>query len=71
MIFLHGGIHPNLAQLKLDAHQCRIRDEIKAFDAAKQDLQDQKLILPFFTLQEMTAVAQAEVVAERKSRVPG
>jgi hypothetical protein len=70
VIFLHGGIDPNLTQLKLDAINARIRDEIKAFDAAKQDLQDQKVILPFFTLQEMTAVAQAEVVAERKSRIP-
>jgi Calcineurin-like phosphoesterase len=70
VIFLHGGIHPNLAHLKLDTINAHIRDEIKAFDAAKQDLQDQKVILPFFTLQEMTAVVQAEVVAEHKSRVP-
>jgi hypothetical protein len=69
VIFLHGGIHPNLAHLKLDTINAHIRDEIKAFDAAKQDLQDQKVILPFFTLQEMTAVVQAEVMAERKSRV--
>ena len=68
-IFLHGGIHPNVAHLKLDTINAHIRDEIKAFDAAKQDLQDQKVILPFFTLQEMTAVVQAEVMAERKSRV--
>jgi hypothetical protein len=69
VIFLHAGIHPNLAHLKLDTINAHIRDEIKAFDGAKQDLQDQKVILPFFTLQEMTAVVQAEVVAERKSRV--
>ena len=50
VIFLHGGIHPDLAQLKLDAINARIRDEIKAFDAAKQYLQDEKLILPFFNL---------------------
>jgi hypothetical protein len=69
VIFLHGGIHPNLAHLKLDTINAHIRDEIKAFDAAKQDLEDQKVILPFFTLQEMTAVVQAELMAERKSRV--
>ena len=69
VIFLHGGIHPSLAHLKLDTINSHIRDEIKAFDTAKQSLQDQKVILPFFTLQEMTAVVQAEVVAERKSRV--
>ena len=28
-IFLHGGIHPDLAKMKLDAVNSRIRDEIK------------------------------------------
>src|SRR6266853_2583497 len=70
VIFLHGGIHPNLAHLKLDTINSHIRDEIKAFDSAKQGLVDQKVILPFFTLQEITAAVQAELTAERKSRVP-
>src|SRR5438094_546362 len=48
-----------------------IMGEIKAFDAAKQYLQNEKVILPFFTLQEMTAVVQAELSAERKSLMPG
>jgi hypothetical protein len=70
VIFLHGGIHPNLAHLKLDTINAHIRDEVKTFDATKKYLQDQKVILPFFNLQEMTAVVQAELTAERKSRVP-
>jgi hypothetical protein len=70
VIFLHGGIHPNLANLKLDTINSHIRDEIKAFDSAKQDLLDQKVILPFFTLQEISAAVQAELTAERKSLVP-
>ena len=70
VIFLHGGIHPNLAHLKLDTINSHVRDEIKAFDSAKQDLVDQKVILPFFTLQEMSAAVQAELTAERKSLVP-
>ena len=69
-IFLHGGIHPNLAHLKLDTINSHIRDEIKAFDSAKQGLVDQKVILPFFTLQEISATVQAELTAERKSIVP-
>ena len=69
-IFLHGGIHPNLAHLKLDTINSHIRDEIKAFDSAKQGLVDQKVILPFFTLQEISATVQAELSAERKSIVP-
>lgn len=70
VIFLHGGIHPDLSNTKIDAMNKRIRDEIKEFDASKEYLQNEKLILPFFTLQEMNSVLNAEVVAELKSRVP-
>src|SRR6266849_6947478 len=45
-IFLHGGIHPDLAKMKVDALNSRIRDEIKAFDEVKQYLQDEGVILP-------------------------
>jgi Calcineurin-like phosphoesterase len=69
IIFLHGGIHPDLAKTKLDAMNNRIHDEIKAFDTLKQYLQNEKLILPFFNLQEINNVLQAEVVAELKSHV--
>jgi len=69
-IFLHGGIHPDLAKMKVDALNRRIRDEIEEFDAVKQNLQDEGVILPFFNMQEITYAAQAEVIAERKSRVP-
>jgi hypothetical protein len=70
IIFLHGGIHPDLGKTKLDAMNNRIRDEIKEFDALKQYLQNEKLILPFFNLQELNNVLQAEVIAELKSHVP-
>ncbi len=70
VIFLHGGIHPDLANVKLDAMNKRIHEEIKAFDASKQYLQNENLILPFFNLQEINSVLHAEVVAELKSRVP-
>jgi Calcineurin-like phosphoesterase len=70
IIFLHGGIHPNLAHLKIETINSHIRDEIKAFDSAKQYLQSEKVILPFFTLQEMAAAVQAELSAEHKSLMP-
>ena len=70
VIFLHGGIHPDLAKTKLDAMNKRIHDEIKAFDASKQYLQNEKLILPFFSFQEINSVLRAELSAEQKSRVP-
>src|ERR1700675_2001895 len=69
VVFLHGGLDPSLAHLKLDTINGHIRDEIKAFDEAKQYLLDKNVILPFFTLQEITAVVQAEITAERKSQV--
>ena len=69
VIFLHGGIHPNLAHLKLDTINAHVHDEIKAFDDGKRYLQDESVILPFFTLQEISAAVQAEITAERKSRV--
>ena len=70
VIFLHGGISPSVASLKLEAINSRIRDEIKQFDSDKQYMVDEKLILPFFNLQEIAAVVQAEISAERKHLVP-
>ena len=70
VIFLHGGIHPDLAKTKLDAMNNRIHEEIKAFDASKDYLQNEKVILSFFSLQEINNVLQAEVIAQLKSRVP-
>ena len=70
VIFLHGGISPDVAKMKLDKINSQIRDEIKTFDATKQYLQDEKIILPFFNIQEITALVQAEIIAERKSRMP-
>ncbi|MGB7436297.1 MAG: metallophosphoesterase [Candidatus Acidiferrum sp.] len=69
IIFLHGGISPGLAHLTLDAINGDVRDEIKTFDSTKQYLVDENVILPFFTFQEIVAAAQAELTAERKSRV--
>jgi Calcineurin-like phosphoesterase len=69
VLFLHGGISPGLAHLHLDSINSQVRDEIKTFDVTKQYLVDGNVILPFFTLQEMVAAAQAELTAERKSRV--
>jgi hypothetical protein len=70
IIFLHGGIHPDLSKTKIEAINSRIHDEIKAFDAMEKYLQSEKVILPFFNLQEITNVLQAEVIAELKSHVP-
>ena len=69
IIFLHGGISPDLAKTKIDAMNNRLRDEIKTFDTSKQYLVNEKIILPFFNLQETANVLQAELIAEVKSHV--
>ena len=68
-IFLHGGISPALASMKLNEINSRVHEEISTFDSCKQYLVDHGLILPFFTAQEIVSVLQAEISAEQKSRV--
>lgn len=65
IIFLHGGLDPGLASLKIDDINRRVHEEIAAFDRAKQFLVRENLVLPFFTLQEVTAVVQAELEARQ------
>ena len=60
-IFLHGGIHPSLASLKVKEINQRIKDEIRAFDTYTQHMVQEKLILSFFTLNEIVSSAQVEV----------
>lgn len=66
VIFLHGGINPDLTSLGLDQINDRIRGEMNQYDESRQYLADENVLLPFFTLQEAIAVAQAESIAERK-----
>jgi hypothetical protein len=68
VIFLHGGINPDLTSVGLDQINDRIRDEMHQYDEARQYLAGENVLLPFFTLQEAIAVAQAELIAERKQR---
>jgi hypothetical protein len=63
-IFLHGGIDPKLSSLKLEQINAQIAEEIAEFDKTKQLLVSRKLILPFFTIQDISAVAQAQLHAE-------
>lgn len=71
VIFLHGGISPSLVsqKLKLEEINKRIHNEIHDFDETRQYLVQERIILPFFTLQEATTVARAELNAERKALV--
>jgi Calcineurin-like phosphoesterase len=70
VIFLHGGINPDLPSLTIAQMNERIHSEIHQYDEARKYLADQNVLLPFFTLQEAIAVAQAELTVERKERTP-
>ncbi|MCZ6485215.1 MAG: metallophosphoesterase [Acidobacteria bacterium] len=67
-IFLHGGIHPELASFKLRAINERIKWEIEAFDAYTRYMVAEKLIVSLATLDEAVAAAEAEL-KRRKDEV--
>jgi hypothetical protein len=62
-IFMHAGIAPDLAPVKLDELNDRVRDEVRRLDRFVQRLVDAKLALPSFTLQEVVQVALHEIGA--------
>ncbi|HXM67505.1 MAG TPA: metallophosphoesterase [Candidatus Acidoferrum sp.] len=70
VIFLHGGISPNLISLQLEKINSQVREEIGEFDKTKQDLVSRKVILPFFTIREIAVAVQLELMAERASETP-
>jgi hypothetical protein len=65
MVFLHGGISPELSGWKLEDINQRIANELRAFDRYKKYLIEQKLILPFFDLNEISAAVQADLAARQ------
>jgi hypothetical protein len=68
VILLHGGIHPNLITLSLEQINSRIQEEIEEFDKTKQDLVSRKLILSFFTIQEIAVAVEAQLFADRTAK---
>ena len=67
VVFVHGGLDSTVAAMGVDKINARISDELNIFDNTRKYLQEQGLILPFFTQQEMTAVVQAEIRVEQKN----
>lgn len=70
VLFVHGGINPNLVSMSLEQINSQVKEEIKAFDKAKQELVSRKVILPFFTIQEIAVAVQGELLAERAAGTP-
>ena len=63
VLFLHGGISPELASWTVDAFNQRLREELQLFDRATEWMQRERLILPFFTLEEIVPTAHQELEA--------
>jgi hypothetical protein len=64
VIFLHGGLDPNLVSLQLEQINSQIRGEIQEFDKTKQYLVSSKVILPYFTIQEIAEAVQVKLLAD-------
>ena len=70
VVYLHGGLDATMAAMGVDGINTRIREELNVFDSTKKYLVEQGIILPFFTLQELTNVVAAQIRVEQKTGVP-
>lgn len=66
-VFLHAGIQPDLAPRSLEDISKQVLTEIRRIDDYRSRMISRKLILPFFTLSEVLAAAQAELEAARNT----
>lgn len=68
-IFMHAGIHPELADLSVDDINDRVRDEVRAFDTYFEYLTRAGIILPTFTLHEMVVAVREELAAAEDGHI--
>jgi hypothetical protein len=71
-IFMHAGIDPAWPARNIDEINRRARDEMRDWDEAVRWMEDEDLALPFATLRELQAAAEAEQgrLAASPSRTP-
>ncbi len=69
VLFVHGGISSRVDSLSIERINSQVREELEDFDKTKQQLVARKVILPFFTLQEIALAVRLELAAERGPRV--
>lgn len=73
-VFMHAGASPLAAPLTLDQMNAQARDEVRRFDRFLERLVRAKLAEPWFRLEDVVAVAAAEVrwttarIADAKAR---
>jgi hypothetical protein len=69
VVFLHGGISPELASMNVKEINNRIHKEMQGFDECKTYMEERDLVLPFFTLREMTTAAKTELELVRRRQI--
>ncbi len=61
LLFVHGGINPDLPVLSPAELNQRVRDGLQRFDELARDFQARGLVPPLFTLPEIIAASKAEL----------
>ncbi len=61
VVFLHGGIAPDLPALGSKQINAQIKTELRIFDAARRYLVRRRMILPSAALEQILAAARAEL----------
>ena len=69
-IFLHGGLHPELAPATLEEINEAAKREIRNFDEFRSHLVSRKVILPFSTFNETLVAARLELEAWEQNLWP-
>jgi hypothetical protein len=70
VVFLHGGIPPSLISSSIEQMNSQVREEIENFDKTVQELVARKIILPFFTIQEIAVAVQGELLGGSTAETP-
>lgn len=70
VLFAHGGITTALTSQTVDQINATVHSEIAGLDQAREYLESQKVILPFFTWPQIVAVLKAEILATKRPNPP-
>ena len=64
-VFLHAGINPDRAPRELEDINKQVLAEIRRFDEYRRRMVDRRLILPFFTLSEISGGCAGRASSQR------
>jgi hypothetical protein len=69
MVFMHAGINPERAPRRLEDINKQVAGEIERWDQYQRRMLSRKMVLPFFSLNEVLTAAQIEIqIAEAVAR---